>query len=134
MSSKAQGAHARGIARSGFFPSIDASASATRNRQRVIAPVAPGSVKIVPAEFNNFQGGLGASWELDVFEGIRRGIQAADADIAAAEENRRDVRVILLGDVGRVYAQLRGFQRRLEIANKNIKTQQDTLDAAKSAK
>jgi NodT family efflux transporter outer membrane factor (OMF) lipoprotein len=33
-----------------------------------------------------------------------------------------------LGDVGRVYAQLRGFQRRLEIANKNIKTQQDTLD------
>ena len=122
MSSKAQGAHARGIARSGFFPSIDASASATWNRQRVIAPVAPGSVKIVPAEFNNFQGGLGASWELDVFEGIRRGIQAAGADIAA-EENRRDVRVILLGDVGRVYAQLRGFQRRLEIANKNIKTQ-----------
>ena len=38
------------------------------------------------------------------------------------------VLVILLGDVGRVYAQLRGFQRRLEIANKNIKTQQDTLD------
>ena len=36
--------------------------------------------------------------------------------------------VILLGDVGRAYAQLRGFQRRLEIANKNIKTQQDTLD------
>ena len=34
--------------------------------------------------------------------------------------------VILLGDVGRAYAQLRGFQRRLEIANKNIKTQQDS--------
>jgi len=54
--------------------------------------------------------------------------QAATADATAAEENRRDVLVILLGDVGRVYAQLRGFQRRLEIANKNIKTQQDTLD------
>jgi len=36
--------------------------------------------------------------------------------------------VILLGEVGRVYAELRGFQRRLEIANKNIKTQQETLD------
>jgi multidrug efflux system outer membrane protein len=35
--------------------------------------------------------------------------------------------VILRGDVGRAYAQLRGFQRRLEIASKNIKTQQDTL-------
>lgn len=119
---------ARGIAQSGYFPAVDASTSTTRNRQRVIAPVAPGTAKIVPVEFNNFQGGLSASWELDVFGGIRRGVQAATADAVAAEENRRDVLVILLGDVGRTYAQLRGFQRRLEIANKNIKTQQDTLD------
>jgi NodT family efflux transporter outer membrane factor (OMF) lipoprotein len=53
---------------------------------------------------------------------------AAVADVAAAEENRRDVLVILQGDVGRVYAELRGFQRRLEIANKNIQTQQETLE------
>jgi multidrug efflux system outer membrane protein len=83
---------------------------------------------ISPFETNSFQGNLSASWELDVFGGTRRGVQAATADVAAAQENRRDVLVILLGDVGRVYAQLRGFQRRLEIANKNIKTQQDTLD------
>lgn len=118
----------RGISKSGFFPSVDAGVSGTRNRQRVIAAGAPGSVKIVPVEFNNFQGDLAASWELDVFGGIRRGVQAAGADVAAAEENRRDVLVILQGDVGRSYAQLRGFQRRLEIANKNIKTQQETLD------
>jgi len=37
-------------------------------------------------------------------------VQAATADMAAAEENRRDMLIILLGDVGRVYAQLRGFQ------------------------
>ena len=120
---------ARGVARSGYFPSIDGAASGTRNRQRVIGPVGPqNSPVIVPVEFNNFQGGLSASWELDVFGGTRRRVQAATADATAAEENRRDVLVILLGDVGRVYAQLRGFQRRLEIANKNIKTQQDTLD------
>jgi multidrug efflux system outer membrane protein len=123
---------ARGIVRSGYFPSMDASASATRNRQRVIAPVSQNSVNIVPIEFNNFQGALGASWELDVFGGMRRGVQAASADVAAAEENLGDVRVILFGDVGRVYAQLRGFQRRLEIANKNIKTQQDTLDLTRT--
>src|SRR3989454_588886 len=120
---------ARGVARSGYFPSIDGAASGTRNRQRVIGPVGPqNSPVIVPVEFNNFQGGLSASWELDVFGGTRRRVQAAIADATAAEENRRDVLVILLGDVGRGYAQLRGLQRRLEIANKNIKTQQDTLD------
>lgn len=119
---------ARGVAHSGYFPSIDSSTSATRNRQRVIAPVTPGSVKPVPVEFNDFQGGLAASWELDVFGGTLRSVQAATADVAAQEENRRDVLVILLGDVGNTYAQLRGFQRRLEIADKNVKTQQETLD------
>src|SRR6266849_5339860 len=120
---------ARGVARSGYFPSIDGAASATRNRQRIIVPAGPQkSAVIVPVEYNNFQGGFAASWELDVFGGIRRSVQAATADMTAAEENRRDVLIILFGDVGRVYAQLRGFQRRLEIANKNIKTQQDTLD------
>ena len=119
---------ARGLARSGYFPSIYGAASGTRNRQLLIAPVGQNSPVVAPVEYNNFQGGLSASWELDVFGGIRRSVQAATADMTAAEENRRDVLVILLGDVGREYAQLRGFQRRLEIANKNIKTQQDTLD------
>src|SRR5258708_2598632 len=120
---------ARGVARSGYFPSIAGAASATRNRERIIVPAGPQkSAVIVPVEYNNFQGGLSASWELDVFGGTRRSVQAATADVTAAEENRRDILVILLGDVGRVYAQLRCFQRRLETANKNIKTQQDTLD------
>src|SRR6266436_963634 len=76
---------ARGVAGSGYFPSIDGAASATRNRQRIIVPV----------EYNNFQGGFAASWELDVFGGIRRSVRAATADMAAAEENRRDVLIIL---------------------------------------
>jgi outer membrane protein, multidrug efflux system len=129
---------ASGIARSSYFPSLDANASAIRLRggfnQGVIRavpssanPNTPSSL-ISPFETNVFQGNLGASWELDVFGGIRRSVQASTADVAAAEENRRDALVILLGDVGHVYAQLRGFQRRLEIANKNIKTQQETLD------
>jgi multidrug efflux system outer membrane protein len=129
---------ARGIARSDYFPSVDANVSATRIRggfsQGVIRAVpslsgsnaSPGLIS--PFETNLFQGSLGASWELDVFGGIRRGVQAATADVDAAEENRRDVLVILLGDVGQAYAQLRGFQRRLEIANQNIQIQQDTLD------
>src|SRR3989441_407020 len=120
---------ARGVARSGYFPSIDGAASATRNRQRIIVPAGPQRPSLIsPFETNSFQGGFAASWELDVFGGIRRSVQAATADMTAAEENRRDVLIILLGDGGRVYAQIRGFQRRLEIANKNIKTQQDTLD------
>jgi outer membrane protein, multidrug efflux system len=129
---------ARGIARSGYFPTVAADVSAARLRggfnQGVVRAVPSSNGTnaspslISPFETNVFQGNLSASWEIDVFGGIRRGVQASIADVGAAEENRRDVLVILLGDVGNTYAQLRGFQRRLEIANNNIKTQQDTLD------
>ncbi|MBV9608482.1 MAG: efflux transporter outer membrane subunit [Acidobacteria bacterium] len=118
-----------GIARAGLLPSVNASASATRNRQRVIA-VSSGSsasAKLVPIEFNNYQGGFDASWELDLFGSVRRGLQAANADARAAAEARRDVLVTLLGEVGRSYIELRGFQLRSDIAEKNIGIQQDTL-------
>lgn len=129
---------ATGVARSGYFPNVDANISAARLRggfNEGVIHAAPSSNNtsvspslISPFETNVFQGNLSASWELDVFGGIRRSVQASRADLAAQEENRRDVLVILLGDVGQTYAQLRGYQRRLEIANKNIKTQQETLD------
>ncbi len=129
---------ASGVARSGYFPQVNADVSAARLRggfnQGVIRPVpsnpgSQGSASLIsPFETNVFQGNVGASWELDVFGGIRRSVQASRADVVAQEENRRDVLVILLGDVGQTYAQLRGYQRRLEIANQNIKTQQETLD------
>src|SRR5260370_38067944 len=90
---------ARAVARSGYFPSIDGGASATRNRERIIMPAGPQkSAVIAPVEYNNFQSGLSASLELDVFAGIRRSVQAATADVTAAEENRRDILLTLLGD------------------------------------
>src|SRR5258708_19398747 len=81
---------ARGVARSGHFPSIDGAASATRNRQRIIVPAGPQkSAVIAPVEYNNFQGGFAASWELDFFGGIRRSFHAAPPAMPPAEENHR---------------------------------------------
>lgn len=119
-----------GVPKSGFFPAVNATASASRNRQRVIAASSgtPKSALLVPIEFNNFQGGFDASWELDAFGRIRRGLQAAQADALAATEARRAVLITVVSDVGRAYVELRGLQLRLDIAEKNIKLQQDTLE------
>jgi multidrug efflux system outer membrane protein len=129
---------AAGIARSRRFPSVDFNASAIRLRggfnQGVVRAV-PSSAGtdsraslLSPFETGSIQGSLGASWELDIFGGIRRGAQAAAADAVAAAENSRAVRVILLADVGRFYAELRGLQTRLQIAQSNIRTQEETLE------
>ena len=87
-----------------------------------------GSSGGVPPFRELFQAGLDGSWEVDVFGGTRRNIEAAGADLQAAVEDRRDVLVILVGDVGSNYINLRGFQQQIDIARKNLEAQKHTAD------
>jgi len=119
---------ARGVAKSAFYPSVGLTTSAERLRERV--PVFnPGTntAAFHPVELNNFQVGFDSAWEIDVFGRIRNEVKAASANVRSAEENRRDVLLALLGEVASSYADLRGFQLRLEIAENNIQTQADTV-------
>ncbi|HPD31056.1 MAG TPA: efflux transporter outer membrane subunit [Phycisphaerae bacterium] len=77
---------------------------------------------------NVFQAGFDASWELDVFGGVRRGLEAADAEVVASVEDQRAVIVSLVAEVALEYVQLRGYQRRLAIAHKNIEAQRKTVE------
>jgi NodT family efflux transporter outer membrane factor (OMF) lipoprotein len=80
-----------------------------------------------PRDQNSFLAGFDASWELDLFGGVRRDVEAAAAQIQATEDSRRDVLVTLVADVARVYAELRGAQRRLQILDDVLISQRDTL-------
>lgn len=68
-----------------------------------------------------------ASWELDLFGRVRRGVEAQRAETAASAADVRAVRVAIAGDVAQSYMQLRGAQRRLQLARDNARTQQETL-------
>jgi NodT family efflux transporter outer membrane factor (OMF) lipoprotein len=72
--------------------------------------------------------GLDASWELDVFGGIRSGADAAAATAAARAEDLRDALVSLTAEVALDYIDLRALQRRVEIARSNVALQEQTLD------
>src|SRR3974390_3441612 len=117
------------IAASQLWPTIDAGGSYARQNQSKNQPIIrdlnlPPSV---PFENNVYQAGFDASWELDVFGGTRRAVEAGKAEVAAAEFSRRNVLVTLLGEVARNYVETRGSQRRLDIANNNLKTQEEAL-------
>jgi len=79
------------------------------------------------SELNLYQAGFDASWGLDAFGGIRRNIEASNADLAAAVEDRRSVMVTLLAEVARNYVELRGAQRQVAIAQANLESQRQTL-------
>jgi NodT family efflux transporter outer membrane factor (OMF) lipoprotein len=122
----------RTVVASGAWPTVDVSGSYSRSRTSENALNIPtqggGGAPGVKLERNLFTTGFDANWEIDVFGGVRRSVEAADANIEATEYNRRDVLVTLLGDVARNYIDLRGAQRRLAVARDNLKTQQDSLD------
>lgn len=86
-----------------------------------------GSSGSVDRQADLFQAGLDASWELDVFGGNKRALEAADATIEAVNEQRRNVLVSLASEVALNYIELRGAQERLAILRRNIDAQQETV-------
>jgi outer membrane protein, multidrug efflux system len=118
-----------GIAVANFLPTIDGSSSYARTETSHHQPVL-GSLPIpsgVPFDNDVYQAGFDASWELDVFGGKRRAAETAKAQVQASEYGRRTTLVTLLGDVARNYIDVRGYQRRLAIANENIAAQTNAL-------
>ncbi len=77
--------------------------------------------------YDTYQAGFDASWEVDVFGGLRRSVEAARADLGASEASLNDAQVSLFAEVARNYFALRGTQQRLAIAQRNIDNQADTL-------
>jgi NodT family efflux transporter outer membrane factor (OMF) lipoprotein len=113
-----------------FWPTVNASGSYTRERasEHGNQPVLPR----VPLENNLYQAGFDATWEIDVFGGKRRALEAATADVAASQADRNDTLVTLLAEVARNYVELRGLQQRLVITHDNIKSQQAALEIAEA--
>lgn len=121
------------IAGADLWPGVDVSGSYSRNRSSANAVGAPGQGAVAAPmggrdlEQDLFRSGFDAGWEIDVFGGRRRKIEAAKASLGATVEDRRAVLVTLLGDVAKNYIDLRGFQRRLAIARANLAAQEETL-------
>jgi NodT family efflux transporter outer membrane factor (OMF) lipoprotein len=127
---------ARGVARAGLLPSLEASDSPQRVRggltQGIFRPGSDGkSSLLAPFETNVLQQGFDASWEIDLFGGKQHALAAATAEVAATEEARRDTLISLLAEVARNYGELRGTQQRLEIARDNTRLQADSLELAR---
>ena len=112
----------RARTRAGRFPTLGGQGSATQSGE---TDSGLGSSKL-------YSGGLDASWEIDVFGGVRRAVEAADASDEAAVEARRDVLVSVLAEVALNYVELRTFQQRHMIAVRNLENQEEALEIVRA--
>ena len=144
----AQARAQRGINASAEFPQINGNSSLTRqqiSRNGATSVFsggggAPGAAanglggtqggaiptsRSIPA-FDLFQGGLDASYELDLWGRVRRSIESADATLVASNEARRSALISTTAEVARFYLQLRGTQAQIAIARANLATARES--------
>ncbi len=75
-----------------------------------------------------YSAGFDATWELDIFGGTRRAIEAADAQVGAQEAQLQDAQVELAAEVAQAYVGLRDAQTRLQLTRNDLALEQRGLD------
>jgi outer membrane protein TolC len=73
-----------------------------------------------------YAAGLNASWEADLFGKRRSRIEAASAQIGAAEENFHSVQAALAAEIAIAYTQLRVSEAALSVLRRTIQTREET--------
>ena len=105
-----------GVTRSQFFPQVGYNASISGLDNRVFA------------NHTYYSYNFSTIWEIDLFGRIRKLNEAQRAVYFSSEEARRDVRLVVLADVAQAYFQLRALDADVEIAERTVKSFQDTLE------
>lgn len=141
-----QGAEARiraaranlGIASASRWPTVSATGSYTRGRESENVPsttsTSVGRQSALEATKSEtlFHAGFDARWELDLFGGVRRSIELADANYQGSLHDRSGVILSLRAEVARNYIFLRASQQELAITRASLLTQQDSLHLIKA--
>jgi outer membrane protein, multidrug efflux system len=119
------------IAGASEWPSINATGSAARlhSNSNPLASLG-GTSGATSTNLKFFSLGFDATWEIDLFGGTRRSVEAAHASAEAAEWQLRDAQVSLSAEVAIDYLALRAAQSRIAILRSSIAHQQDLLQLA----
>ena len=112
------------------FPSIGLGGSATVNEYGRDTPTGSAAGRKIHRDI--FHGGFDATWEIDIFGGVRRGVEQAYATVQSADWSLANTWVTLTAEVGASYINLRTVQQRLRVARTNLKIQGETYDILKS--
>lgn len=113
-----------------LLPAADVDVQAIRLRQSLESPI--GQVASNLPGYRRDQSvydlGVGASWELDLFGGLRRGRQSAIAEAQAATAGQTGTRVSVAADTADAYLRVRGDQVQIAVAEEQIETDEHLVD------
>ncbi|MEI7730269.1 MAG: multidrug efflux RND transporter permease subunit [Verrucomicrobiota bacterium] len=111
--------------RAGQYPTLLANGGYAN---RMFSEAAMPGLSHAQREGELYDAGFDASWELDFFGRVRRGVEAGKAELAGVAAARQQVLITLVAEVARNYFELRGTQSRLAVARHNAANQKELLD------
>ncbi|WP_423194731.1 efflux transporter outer membrane subunit [Cupriavidus sp. H18C2] len=118
-----------GAANAALLPSGNVGADAARAYRSVETPL--GRVLNAQPGFdrygNAFEANVNASWEVDLFGGLRRGREAALAEYQASKAGANATRLAVAAQTADIYITVRGLQARLKVARHQVQTQEELL-------
>jgi len=121
------------LADAALLPSANVSANVARSHQSAETPL--GQLLSGTSHFDRdgsyYEANLGASWEIDLFGGLRRGREAARADYQASEAGAIGTRLAVAAQTADVYVTIRGLQARIAIARQQAETRRRLLSMVK---
>jgi NodT family efflux transporter outer membrane factor (OMF) lipoprotein len=112
-----------------LLPTVDFGATAIAERQSLqgnLGTIAS-QVPTYRRDIHEYTLGPAASWEIDLFGGLRRGAAASRAEAEAAEADRAGTRVTVAAEAADAYLQIRGDQARLGVARDQIANDEHLL-------
>lgn len=115
------------LERGAFFPVANGTSSV--NRTLGIGATANGGAGTVSTQYH---AGFDSRWELDLFGGKQRTVEAAHYGLGASEEDLRNTLLVLIGDVALNYTQVRANQALLALARRTAKSQRQTASLTKT--
>ena len=111
-----------GLARAPLFPSLTANGSVSKNQVAFGPQVFPFSAVRATAD---------VAWELDFWGKTRRGMQAANADLAAQDAAEEETVLSLVSNVALGYLDLLELDQEARVSTRTLETSQATLDLAR---
>ncbi|MCX7914410.1 MAG: TolC family protein [Thermodesulfovibrionales bacterium] len=84
----------RGVSKANLYPSVDAKGNANLSSENKKGDTTTSEL---------FSASIDANWEFDIFGGLRRSIEASQADFEASQENLRDASISDIRSIIKLY-------------------------------
>ncbi len=120
------------VARSRLLPTLNANGSVTDFKLSEENPQFANAAGLAPLTGELYDAGFDSRWELDVFGGNRSRTAAGYARGEQSAHLLEAVRLSVAAEVVRAIVELRGLQRRLDVAERNEANQTETLTLVES--